>query len=227
MEERASSPTGAGPSGRGEMSDLSPSRQAEGVAPSEAVPVTALSPHAFQMTFHGSPLRGDEAEGSKGQGAEDDGESSDADPIDTSHASVYVSTVKDRDLLLWRHVFGIKPNVTMRVPNPDERVFQGDEGEVAVYEQMLRIGVRFPLHPSIVEIQSAFRVAPVGISDQLWEMTAPSLLSGLGKKKGKEPQQAPRKSKAAGPTPVEPSADSHKRKGPEVPTDPRPILGRG
>ena len=53
-------------------------------------------------------------------------------------------------------------------------------------------------------------------------MTAPSLLSGLAKKKGKEPQQAPRKTRAAGPTVVEPTTDSNKRKEPEAPMDPRP-----
>ena len=53
-------------------------------------------------------------------------------------------------------------------------------------------------------------------------MTAPSLLSGLAKKKGKEPQQASRKTKAVGPTIVEPTVDSHKRKEPKIPVDPRP-----
>ena len=53
-------------------------------------------------------------------------------------------------------------------------------------------------------------------------MTAPSLLSVLAKKKGREPQQAPRKTKVVGPTVVETTADSHKRKEPEAPVDPRP-----
>ena len=53
-------------------------------------------------------------------------------------------------------------------------------------------------------------------------MTAPSLLSGLGKKKGKEPQQVQKNSTAEGSTPAEPTVDSRKRKQPEAPEGSRP-----
>ena len=48
----------------------------------------------------------------------------------------------------------------MRVPSEDERVFEGDEGEVAVYEQMFKVGVRLRLHPAVVDILSTLGVAP-------------------------------------------------------------------
>ena len=53
-------------------------------------------------------------------------------------------------------------------------------------------------------------------------MTAPSLLSGLGKKKGKEPQPAQKKSTAEGPRPAEPTVDTRKRKQTDAPEGSRP-----
>ena len=55
------------------------------------------------------------------------------------------SSVKTEDIKLWRYLYGIPLSVEIRVPTMHERVDWAVPGWVAMYELMLKDGMRFPI----------------------------------------------------------------------------------
>ena len=49
----------------------------------------------------------------------------------------------------------------MRKPLEDERAFDVQEVEVYVYEQMFKVGIRLPIHPTIRDILAHLGLAPI------------------------------------------------------------------
>ena len=60
------------------------------------------------------------------------------------------SSVATEDIRLWRYLYGIPPSVEVRVPTAHERVDWVVPGWVAIYELMLKDGMRFLFGPNLV-----------------------------------------------------------------------------
>ena len=66
--------------------------------------------------------------------------------IDTSITAEYESSVSEADILVFRHLYGIDPTISIRIPLENERAFDGRDGEICVYEQMFKLGFHLPIH---------------------------------------------------------------------------------
>jgi len=56
--------------------------------------------------------------------------------------------------------FQFSNKVRVRLPQPKERACHFSPGEVCFYEAAFLSGLRFPIHPFIMELLNHFRIAP-------------------------------------------------------------------
>ena len=56
--------------------------------------------------------------------------------------------------------FQFPARVRVHLPQPEERACHFSPGEVCFYEAAFLSGLRFPIHPFIMEILNHFRIAP-------------------------------------------------------------------
>ena len=70
------------------------------------------------------------------------------------------SGVVPKDVKLWRYLYRIPPSVEIRVPSSHERVDWVVPRWVAVYELMLKDGMRFPIPRLIRDVCDHYEIAP-------------------------------------------------------------------
>ena len=70
------------------------------------------------------------------------------------------SSVVTEDVRLWRYLYRIPPSVEIHVSSPHERVDWVVPCWVAVYELMLKDGMRFPIPRLIKDICDHYEIAP-------------------------------------------------------------------
>lgn len=70
------------------------------------------------------------------------------------------STIKGARLEELRHEFHIPAAFGLRIPLKDEQVNSVQNGEICVFEEYLKAGLRFPIHPFIEEVFEAFGLLP-------------------------------------------------------------------
>ena len=70
------------------------------------------------------------------------------------------SGVVPEDVMLWRYMYRIPPSVEIRVPSNHERVDWVVPGWIAVYELMLKDGMRFPIPRLIRDVCDHYEIAP-------------------------------------------------------------------
>ena len=69
-------------------------------------------------------------------------------------------SVVHEDVRLWRYLYRIPPSVEIHVPSSHERVDWVVPGWVAVYELMLKDGMRFPIPRLIKDVCDHYEIAP-------------------------------------------------------------------
>ena len=84
------------------------------------------------------------------------------------------STMKTKDIKLWRYMYRIPPSVEIRVPTTHERVDWVMHGWVAVYELMLKDGMRFPIPKLISDVCDHYEIAPSQVMPNAWRVLTSS-----------------------------------------------------
>ena len=69
------------------------------------------------------------------------------------------SSVKTEDIKLWRYLYRIPSSVEIKVPTAHERVDWVMPGWVAMYELMLKNGMRFPIPRLIRDVCDHYEIA--------------------------------------------------------------------
>ena len=80
------------------------------------------------------------------------------------------SCVVPEDISLWRYMYRIPQSVEVRVPFPHKRVDWVVPGWVAVYELMLRDGMRFPIPRLIRDVCDHYEIAPSQLMPNAWRV---------------------------------------------------------
>ena len=80
------------------------------------------------------------------------------------------SSVKVEDVKLWRYMYRIPPSVEIRVPTTHERVDWVMPGWVAIYELMLKDGMRFPILRLVRDVCNHFEIAPSQLMLNAWSL---------------------------------------------------------
>ena len=70
------------------------------------------------------------------------------------------SNMKTEDIKLWRYMYRIPPSVEIRVPTTHERIDWVVPGWVAMYEFMLKNGMRFPIPKLIMDVYDYYEFTP-------------------------------------------------------------------
>ena len=92
------------------------------------------------------------------------------------------SCVVPEDVSLWRYMYRIPQSVEIRVPSPHERVDWAVPSCVAVYELMLRDGMRFPIPRLIRDVCDHYEIAPSQLMPNAWRVLMS--LESLGSRHG-------------------------------------------
>lgn len=71
---------------------------------------------------------------------------------------VYRSLVDQEDLILVRTRFCVPKDYEIELPEPDARIDDPPPGRLGVYEDSFEVELRFPLHPSVLELLRAFGI---------------------------------------------------------------------
>ncbi|KAL5582334.1 hypothetical protein UlMin_014776 [Ulmus minor] len=80
------------------------------------------------------------------------------------------SSVVTEDIRLWRYLYGIPPSVEVRVPTAHERVDWVVPGWVAIYELMLKDGMRFPIPRLLKDVCDHYEIAPSQLMPNAWRV---------------------------------------------------------
>ncbi|KAL5573741.1 hypothetical protein UlMin_023338 [Ulmus minor] len=80
------------------------------------------------------------------------------------------SSVATEDIRLWRYLYGIPPSVEVRVPTAHERVDWVVPGWVAIYELMLKDGMRFPIPRLLRDVCDHYEIAPSQLMPNAWRV---------------------------------------------------------
>ncbi|KAL5569074.1 hypothetical protein UlMin_025649 [Ulmus minor] len=80
------------------------------------------------------------------------------------------SSVATEDIRLWRYLYGIPPSVEIRVPTAHERVDWVVPGWVAIYELMLKDGMRFPIPKLLRDVCDHYEIAPSQLMPNAWRV---------------------------------------------------------
>ena len=70
------------------------------------------------------------------------------------------SSVATEDIRLWRYLYRIPPSVEIRVPTGHERVDWVVPGWVAIYELMMKDGMRFPIPRLLRDVCDHYEISP-------------------------------------------------------------------
>ena len=92
------------------------------------------------------------------------------------------SEVVPEDVMLWRYMYRIPPSVEIRVPSHHERVDWVVPGWTAVYELMLKDGMRFPIPRLIRDVCDHYEIAPSQLMPNAWRVLMS--LESLGSRHG-------------------------------------------
>ena len=92
------------------------------------------------------------------------------------------SGVVPEDVMLWRYMYRIPPSVEIRVPSNHERVDWVVPGWTAVYELMLKDGMRFPIPRLIRDVCDHYEIAPSQLMPNAWRVLMS--LESLGSRHG-------------------------------------------
>ena len=71
---------------------------------------------------------------------------------------------------MWRYLYKIPPCVEIRVPTAHERVDWVVPGWVAIYELMLKDGMRFPISKLIRDVCDQYEIAPSQLMPNAWRV---------------------------------------------------------
>ncbi|KAL5567410.1 hypothetical protein UlMin_030574 [Ulmus minor] len=80
------------------------------------------------------------------------------------------SNVVTEDIRLWRYLYGIPLSVEIRVPTAHERVDWVVPGWVAIYELMLKDGMRFPIPKLLRDVCDHYEIAPSQLMPNAWRV---------------------------------------------------------
>ncbi|KAL5543291.1 hypothetical protein UlMin_011001 [Ulmus minor] len=80
------------------------------------------------------------------------------------------SSVATEDIRLWRYMYGIPPSVEIRVPTAHERVDWVVPGWVAIYELMMKDGMRFPIPRLLRDVYDHYEIAPSQLMPNAWRV---------------------------------------------------------
>ena len=80
------------------------------------------------------------------------------------------SSVATEDIRLWRYLYGIPPSVEIRVPTAHERVDWVVPGWVAIYELMLKEGMRFPISKLMRDVCDHYEIVPSQLMPNAWRV---------------------------------------------------------
>ncbi|KAL5580186.1 hypothetical protein UlMin_012628 [Ulmus minor] len=80
------------------------------------------------------------------------------------------SSVATEDIRLWRYLYGIPPSVEIRVPTAHERVDWVVPGWVAIYELMMKDGMRFPIPRLLRDVCDHYEIAPSQLMPNAWRV---------------------------------------------------------
>ncbi len=92
------------------------------------------------------------------------------------------SGIVPEDVMLWRYMYRIPASVEVRVPSHHERVDWVVPGWTAVYELMLRDGMRFPIPRLIRDVCDHYEIAPSQLMPNAWRVLMS--LESLGSRHG-------------------------------------------
>ena len=80
------------------------------------------------------------------------------------------SSVSNAKVRLWRYLYKIPPCVEIRVPATHERVDWVVPGWVAIYELMLKDGMRFPIPKLIKDVCDHYEISPSQLMPNAWRV---------------------------------------------------------
>lgn len=78
------------------------------------------------------------------------------------------SEITNEDLGRIRRKYGVPPEIVLTLPRPEHRVSQRLEDGVFFYEDSLKAGLRFPLHPLVKEIMRFYNICPTMVAPNSW-----------------------------------------------------------
>ena len=91
-------------------------------------------------------------------------------------------SVLAEDVMLWRYLYRIPSSVEIRVPSSHKRVDWVVPGWVALYELMLKDGMRFPIPRLIRDVCDHYEIAPSHLMPNAWRVLM--LLESLDSRHG-------------------------------------------
>ena len=100
------------------------------------------------------------------------------------HALGEVCTLDDETLSRFRDRFQFLERVRVRLPQGEERACHFSPGEVYFYEAAFLCGLRFPVHPFIMELLDHFGIAPGQLMPSLWRIMVSCMEIWLAATKG-------------------------------------------
>ena len=80
------------------------------------------------------------------------------------------SSVSIAEVKMWSYLYKIPLSVEIRVPTPHERVDWVVPGWVAIYELMLKDGMRFPIPKLIRDVCDHYKIAPSQLMPNVWRV---------------------------------------------------------
>ena len=80
------------------------------------------------------------------------------------------SNVSSEEVRLWRYMYKIPQSVRIRVPAAHERVDWVVPGWVAIYELMLKDGMRFPIPRLIRDVCDHYEISPSQLMPNAWRV---------------------------------------------------------
>ncbi|RRT54823.1 hypothetical protein B296_00042201 [Ensete ventricosum] len=90
------------------------------------------------------------------------------------------SAISEEALESIRECYSIPEGYVLRAPLPEQRPYQPQPSEISILVDALEAGLRFPLHPTIVECLRWWRISPIQMAPNSWRY----LIAFLGECRG-------------------------------------------
>ncbi|RZR98945.1 hypothetical protein BHM03_00028399 [Ensete ventricosum] len=91
------------------------------------------------------------------------------------------SVISEEALESIQECYSIPEGSVLRAPSPEQRPYQPQPSEISISVDALEVGLRFPLHPTIVECLKRWRISPNQMAPNSWRY----LIAFLGECHGK------------------------------------------
>ena len=89
-------------------------------------------------------------------------------PLEENNPNQYKSVLTAKDLRTIHGYYFILSEFDIELAHPDDRVHCPLPSQLGIYEDSLKVGLRFPLHPFVVKLMIEYNFCPSQIASNSW-----------------------------------------------------------